>query len=74
MLNLENFIKKLKEQDSRPSKKQLEYINLIFKILDIDIPIVNTDSEAQDWISEHIDEYNDSVQRYIWYSEAIDPN
>lgn len=53
------------------TKKQINFIEQICKVLDIENPNCKTKEDAQKWISEHINEYKKELPYcfYNWENE-----
>ena len=45
-----------------PTEKQLSFIEDICEVLEIDNPNCQTKEQASEWISEHIEEYNEAYK------------
>jgi hypothetical protein len=45
-----------------PTEKQLKFISVIYKTLDIDDPNCQTKQEATKWISDHINEFRETMR------------
>lgn len=52
-----------------PTKKQLDFINIICLVLDIDKPKINSRDEAKDFISNHIEEYKKESSTRFYNSD-----